>query len=71
MRSLLAFKHFDNACYSNVVSSVLDKGRALFGGLNVAPKRFFQTENSRRIESTSCFKLMRNWFETISRLGLK
>jgi hypothetical protein len=44
---------------------------ALFAGLNVVPKRSFLTEYSGRV-APSCYpKLMRDWFETVGRLGLK
>jgi hypothetical protein len=71
MRSLLALKLFGNARHSHVMSSVLDEGLALFAGLNVVPKRSFLTEYSCRIAPTSYPKLMRDWFDTVSRLGLK
>jgi hypothetical protein len=62
VRSLLALKLFGNARHSHVMSSVLDEGLALFGGLNVVPKRSFLTEYSCRIAPTSNPKLMRSWF---------
>ena len=71
MRSLLALKLFGNARHSHVMSSVLDDGLALFAGLNVVPKRSFLAEYSSRIEPASYPKLMRNWFDAVSRLGLK
>jgi transposase len=71
VRSLLALKLFGNARHSHVMSSVLDEGLALFAGLNVVPKRSFLTEYSCRVD-TACYpKLMRDWFDTVSRLGLK
>jgi hypothetical protein len=71
MRSLLALKLFGNARHSHVMSSVLDDGLALFAGLNVIPKRSFLTEYSCRI-APSCYPhLMRHWFDTVSRLGLR
>lgn len=71
MRSLLALKLFGNARHSHVMSSVLDEGLALFAGLNFVPKRSFLTEYSCRVAPTSYPKLMRDWFDAVSRLGLK
>jgi hypothetical protein len=71
VRSLLALKLFGNARHSHVMSSVLDEGLALFAGLNVVPKRSFLTEYSGRIDPACYPILMRNWFDTVSRLGLK
>jgi hypothetical protein len=71
VRSLLALKLFGNARHSHVMSSVLDEGLALFAGLNVVPKRSFLTEYSGRIDPACYPILMRNWFNTVSRLGLK
>jgi hypothetical protein len=71
LRSLLALKLFGNARHSHVMSSVLDEGLALFAGLNVVPKRSFLTEYSCRVAPASYPKLMRDWFDTVSRLGLK
>jgi hypothetical protein len=71
VRSLLAMKLFGNARHSHVMSSVLDEGLALFAGLNVIPKRSFLTEYSCRVEPACYPVLMRDWFDTVSRLGLK
>jgi len=71
VRSLLALKLFGNARHSHVMSSVLDEGLALFAGLNVVPKRSFLTEYSGRIEPACYPILMRDWFDTVGRLGLK
>jgi len=71
LRSLLALKLFGNARHSHVMSSVLDEGLALFAGLNVVPKRAFLTEYSCRVEPACYPKLMRDWFDTVGRLGLK
>jgi hypothetical protein len=71
VRSLLALKLFANARHSHVMSSVLDEGLALFAGLNVIPKRSFLTEYSCRVEPACYPKLMRDWFDTVSRLGLR
>jgi hypothetical protein len=71
VRSLLALKLFGNARHSHVMSSVLDEGLALFAGLNVVPKRSFLTEYSCRVDPACYPKLMRDWFDTVSRLGLK
>jgi hypothetical protein len=71
VRSLLALKLFGNARHSHVMSAVLDEGLALFAGLNVIPKRSFLTEYSGRVESSRYPNLMRDWFETVGRLGLK
>ncbi len=71
MRSLLALKLFGNARHGHVMSSVLDEGLALFAGLNVVPKRSFLTEYSCRVAPACYPKLMRDWFDAVSRLGLK
>ena len=71
MRSLLALKLFGNARHSHVMSSVLDEGLALFAGLNVVPKRSFLTEYSCRIAPACYPRLMRDWFDAVSRLGLQ
>jgi hypothetical protein len=71
VRSLLALKLFGNARHSHVMSSVLDEGLALFAGLNVVPKRSFLTEYSCRVDPACYPKLMRDWVDTVSRLGLK
>jgi transposase-like protein len=71
VRSLLALKLFGNARHSHVMSSVLDEGLALFAGLNVVPKRSFLTEYSSRVDPACYPKLMRDWFDVVSRLGLK
>lgn len=71
MRSLLALKLFSNRRHAHVMSAVLDEGLALFAGLNVVPKRSFLTEYSCRV-SPACYpKLMRHWFNGMTRLGLK
>jgi hypothetical protein len=57
MRSLLALKLFGTARHGHVMSVVLDKGLALFAGLNVIPKRSFLTEYSCRINPVCCPKL--------------
>src|SRR5208337_250279 len=71
VRSLLALKLFGSARHSHVMSSVLDEGLALFAGLNVVPKQSSLTEYSSRIEPACYPKLMRDWFDAVSRLGLK
>ncbi len=71
MRSLLALKLFGSARHSHVMSSVLDDGLALFAGLNVIPKRSSLTEYSCRIPPSCCPGLMRGWFDTVRRLGLR
>jgi hypothetical protein len=71
VRSLLGLKLFGNARHSHVMSYVLDEGLALFAGLNVVPKRSFLTEYSSRIAPTCYPKLMREWFDAVSRLGLE
>ena len=70
LRSLLALKLFGNARHRHVMSAVLDEGLALFAGLNVIPKRSFLTEYSCRIDPACYPKLMRRWFDAVSRLGL-
>jgi hypothetical protein len=68
---LLALKLFGNARHSHVMSSVLDEGLALFAGLNVVPKRSSLTEYSSRVGPACYPKLMRHWFDAVSRLGLE
>src|SRR5262249_21863165 len=70
LRSLLALKLFGSAHHRHVMSYVLDEGLALFAGLNVIPKRSFLTEYSCRIPPSCYPRLMRHWFDTVSRLGL-
>ena len=70
LRSLLALKLFGTARHRHVMSGVLDEGLALFAGLNVIPKRSFLTEYSCRIDPVCYPKLMRRWFDAVSRLGL-
>jgi len=71
VRSLLALKLFGNARHRHVMGYVLDEGLALFAGLNAIPKRSFLTEYSCRVAPACYPKLMRQWFDTVSRLGLK
>jgi hypothetical protein len=71
LRSLLALKLFGTARHRHVMGYVLDQGLALFAGLNAIPKRSFLTEYSCRV-APSCYpRLMRHWFDTVSRLGLR
>jgi len=70
MRSLLALKLFGTARHGHVMSVVLDKGLALFAGLNVIPKRSFLTEYSCRISPPCYPQLMRRWFDAVGQLGL-
>ncbi len=70
MRSLLALKLAGTARHSHIMSSVLDQGLALFGGLNVIPKRSFLTEYSCRIAPAGYPELMQRWFDAVGRLGL-
>jgi hypothetical protein len=70
MRSILALKLFGTARHGHVMSVVLDKGLALFAGLNVIPKRSFLTEYSCRIDPVCYPKLMRHWFDAVGQLGL-
>jgi hypothetical protein len=70
MRSLLALKLYGTARHRHVMSVVLDKGLALFAGLNVTPKRSFLTEYSCRISPVCYPKLMRHWFDAVGQLGL-
>jgi Transposase DDE domain len=71
IRSLLALKLFGTARHSQVMSTVLDEGLALFAGLNVTPKRSFLTEYSCRIPPSSYPKLMQRWFDAMGKLGLE
>jgi transposase len=71
LRALLALKLFGSARHSQVMSSVLDEGLALFSGLNVIPKRSFLTEYSCRIDPDCYPKLTRLWFEAMRQLGLR
>ena len=70
VRSLLALKLFGSARHSHVMSYVFDEGLALFAGLNVVPKRSFLTEYSCRVHPETHPKLMRLWFDAMSRGGL-
>lgn len=70
IRSLLGLKLFGSARHSQVMSSVLDEGLALFAGLNVIPKRSFLTEYSCRIDPASYPKLTQRWFDAMASLGL-
>jgi hypothetical protein len=71
MRSLLALKLFGTQRHTHVMSAVLDEGLALFAGLNAIPKRSFLTEYSCRIAPARYPRLMRHWFDAMSRLGLE
>jgi hypothetical protein len=71
MRSLLALKLFGRARHSHVMSYVMDEGLALFPGLNEIPKRAFLTEYSCRINPSCYPKLMRYWFDAVSKVGLE
>src|SRR6516165_1478977 len=70
LRSLLALKLFGSARHAHVMSSVLDEGLALFAGLNVIPKRSFLTEYSCRIDPACYPRMLRSWFDTLTRLQL-
>jgi Transposase DDE domain len=70
VRSLLGLKLFGTRRHSHVMAEVLDEGLALFAGLNVIPKRSFLTEYSCRIRPPSYPRLMRAWFDAVTRLGL-
>lgn len=71
MRSLLALKLFGTQRHLHVMSAVLDEGLALFAGLNVIPKRSFLSEYSCRLDPACYPKLMRHWFDGLTRLGLE
>lgn len=71
VRSLLALKLFGTQRHTHVMSAVLDEGLALFAGLNVIPKRTFLTEYSCRVDPSCYPKLMRHWFDAVSKLGLQ
>ena len=43
----------------------------LFAGLNAIPKRAFLTEYSCRIDPAAYPKLMRGWFDAVTRLGIE
>ncbi|EFK06471.1 transposase, IS4 family [delta proteobacterium NaphS2] len=43
---------------------------ALFAGLNIIPKRAFQTEYSCRVDPRSYPRMMRRWFDAMANLGL-
>jgi hypothetical protein len=70
LRALLGLKLFGTRRHSHVRAEVLDEGLALFAGLNVIPKRSFLTEYSCRIRPPSYPRLMRAWFDAVTRLGL-
>jgi len=61
---------FGTARHSHVMSYVFDEGLALFAGLNVVPKRSFLTEYSCRVAPEAHPKLMRLWFDAMSKMGL-
>jgi len=71
IRSLLALKLFGTQRHTHVMSAVLDEGLALFAGLNAIPKRSFLSEYSCRVDPGCYPKLMRHWFNAISKLGLE
>ncbi|MGD9972814.1 MAG: transposase [Desulfatirhabdiaceae bacterium] len=70
IRSLLALKLFGSARHSHVMSYVLDKGLALFAGLNTTPKRAFLTEYSCRIDPAVYPKFMKSWFDAMNTIGI-
>ena len=70
VRALLGLKLFGSRRHSHVMADVFDEGLALFAGLNAIPKRAFLTEYSCRIAPAAYPKLMRHWFDAVSRLGL-
>ena len=53
------------------MADVFDEGLALFAGLTVIPKRSFLTEYSCRIHPSSYPKLMKQWFDGATKLGLQ
>ena len=59
-----------DGAHGHVMSVVLDKGLALFAGLNVIPKRSFLTEYSCRIDPVCYPELMRHWFDAVGQLGV-
>ena len=71
LRSLLGLKLFGRARHSHVMSSVFDEGLALFAGLNAIPKRSWLTEYSCRIAPGCYPKLMQQWFDAMTKLGLE
>ena len=71
LRSLLGLKLFGSARHSHVMASVFDEGLALFAGLNAIPKRSLLTEYSCRIDPACYPKLMQQWFDAMTRVGLE
>ena len=71
LRSLLGLKLFGSARHSHVMSSVFDPGLALFAGLHAIPKRSWLTEYSCRIDPGCYPKLMQQWFDAMTRVGLE
>lgn len=71
VRSLLGLKLFGRARHSHIMSSVFDQGLALFAGLNAIPKRAFLTEYSGRVDPRCYPALMRDWFDAVTKLGLR
>lgn len=71
LRSLLALKLFGTQRHSHVMSAVLDEGLALFAGLNAIPKRSYLTEYSCRVAPACYPKLIRHWFDAMTKIGLK
>ncbi|HSK28578.1 MAG TPA: transposase, partial [Candidatus Limnocylindria bacterium] len=70
LRSLLALKLFGTQRHLHVMSAVLDEGLALFAGLNAIPKRSYLTEYSCRVAPACYPKLMRHWFDALTKVGL-
>jgi hypothetical protein len=70
VRALLGLKLYGSRRHSHVMADVLDEGLALFAGMNAIPKRSFLTEYSCRIRPQSYPRLMQEWFEAVSHLGL-
>ena len=64
-------KLFGNTAPQPRHGAVLGEGLALFAGRNVVPKRSFLAEYSCRIAPVRYPRLMGDWFDAVSRLGLK
>ena len=71
LRSLLALKLIGKERKSHVMNLVLDKGLALFAGLNVLPKRSYLAAYSSRIGRQTNLALMASWFQHVEGIGLQ
>lgn len=71
LRSLLALKLIGKERKSHVMNLVMDRGLALFAGLNAIPKRSYLAAYSSRIGHQANVRFMETWFEHVQRIGLR